>query len=324
MAELDFSVLSALLETLRAEQIRLGSVLLTANTHKGYRYDWSTFVAWCSLVALQALPASADTIALYVTAELKRGQKVSSVKRKVCGILHVHKTEGRPAPATDDARLLLKAAKRDRTRDEGVRRVNTVTITELRMICVDLLQEDTPLAIRNRAILVVGFASALRAANLAALTLADVSFGEEGARLAIRREKQDQEGQDGEGRVIGLPHGKHLETCPVQALRDWMERRGAFPGPLFTRFSCPSRVQECIQPERICQLVQAAVKRIGLDPKLFGGHSLRASFITAAVEANIDELLIMGQTGHHDRRSLKAYFRRRDVFRSNPCLLLDL
>jgi integrase len=314
----------ARIEKLRAEQIRLSSVLLAPNTSKGYRHDWRNFLAWCKEFNLPPLPAAADTVSLFTTHELSRGQKVSSVKRKLAAIVHVHRAHGHQAPDASEARMLLKAARRDRDREEQVRRVNPLAILELREICLALAKQDTPIAMRDRAILVVGFASGLRSANLVALKLSDVTFGDQGATLHVRREKQDQEGRDGVGRSIGLPHGKHPETCPVTALRDWIGRRGSYAGPLFTRFDRPNAVGVPIQPERVCQLVQEAVRRVGRDPSLFGGHSLRASFVTAAVEANVDELLIMAQTGHHDRRSLAAYFRRRDLFRSNPVTFLDL
>ena len=170
--------------------------------------------------------------------------------------------------------------------------------------------------------MLVGFASALRRSSLAALRLSDVGFGPFGATVHVRYEKQDQEGK---GRFIGLPFG-HAETCPVQALRAWLDLRGLDDGPLFTRmlrfegWGC----DRALAPQAIGDVVQAAVARIGLDPHFYGGHSLRAGFVTSAVEAGVGELLIAAQTGHRSMEILRQYFRRADLFRANACLALGL
>ena len=79
-----------------------------------------------------------------------------------------------------------------------------------------------------------------------------------------------------------------------------------------------------LQPERVCQILQAAVARIGLDPRLYGSHSLRAGFVTQAGECGVGELLIASQTGHRDMATLRRYFRRRDVFHANASAMIGL
>jgi site-specific recombinase XerD len=312
---------AALVARLRAEQTRLENILLAPNTQRGYAFDYRAFAAFCNMLGLAPLPASSDTVGLYAAEQLSAGRKVSTVARRMAAIAHAHRAHGLTSPVTEDVRNLLRGARRDRTRIEEIQQACPLAIDELRAIAGSLLAEDTPMALRDRAILVVGVASALRSANLAALMMADVEFAEQGAKLKIHRSKTDQYGR---GAIIGLLHGKHPETDPVACLREWMNRRGSFAGPVFTRFDHPKRRDEPLQPERICQIVQKAVARIGLAGA-FSSHSLRASFVTAAVDANVSELNIMGTTGHKDRRSLASYFRRRDVLgAANPLVLIDL
>src|SRR5207253_195217 len=122
-----------------------------------------------------------------------------------------------------------------------------------RAIALALEADQTPIATRDRAILVVSFASALRAANIAGLGIDDVEFVDQGVILTAWHEKTNQLGQ----RLIGLPHAKHQETCPVLCLRAWIAVRGAeTAGPLFTRFDHPRDRGRPLQPERICQIVQ--------------------------------------------------------------------
>lgn len=306
------------LDELKKRRGELIEALRAPNTHRGYRYDWAAFCGWCERINLPSLPASPETLALYVTSRLAAGRKVSTVTRNAAAINAMHRADGKPLPLDESVYDVLRGARRSRT--EPVRRVNPVTVEDLRDVCRVLTSEDTPIAIRNRAMLLIGFAGALRTATLAALTLADVEFEDRGAILRICREKNDQEGR---GRLIGLPHGRHPETCPVRALREWITRRGGFAGPLFTRFNHQS-LKTPMQPERFGELVQSCLSRIGRDARKFGGHSLRAGFATEAGEMGAGELLIAATTGHRDMGTLRAYFRRQDVFRRNACGLLDL
>jgi integrase len=307
------------LKRLYSDQDKLREALLSANTRKGYHYDWRAFARWCTSMHLVDLPATPETVGLFVMAELLRKQKVSTVTRRVAVIVHEHKAAGLPSPASHSVHELLRGARR--LRCERTRQVRPLALDELRQCSRLLALDGTPIALRDRAILVVGFASALRSASLAALAFEDAEFTDRGILLQIRREKQDQEGH---GRMIGLPPGEHAETCPVKCLRAWLDVRGAWPGPLFHRLDSWGVRGNALQAERICQIVQAAVARIGLDPKIYGGHSLRAGFVTQAGECGVGELLIASQTGHHDMATLRRYFRRRDVFRSNASAMIGL
>jgi len=108
-------------------------------------------------------------------------------------------------------------------------------------------------------------------------------------------------------------------------LSDWLQRRGRFSGPLFARFDHQRGWRgRHLEPERIGQIVQYCAARIGLDPKLYGGHSLRSGFVTEAGERGISETLIAAQTGHKDMATLRKYFRRSDVWKSNAAGAIGL
>jgi integrase len=80
-------------------------------------------------------------------------------------------------------------------------------------------------SLRDRALLLVGWTGALRRSELVALTTKDVQFVEgEGVNVYIRQSKADQEA---EGLVKGMPYGSNKETCPVTALRQWLQAAGA-------------------------------------------------------------------------------------------------
>ena len=196
-----------------------------------------------------------------------------------------------------------------------------ITIAQIRDIAAKLSISKRPGAIRDRALLLLGFTSALRSVSLASIALDDVEFCKEGLVLTIPREKQDQEAR---GRFIGIPFGKHADTCATGALRAWLDVRGEAEARHVFLQRCRHKGALPMAAKTVNAVVKRSVARIGLDPKRYGSHSLRAGFITAAGEAGLSDLLIAEQSGHRDMDCLRTYLRRTNVFRANACAALDL
>lgn len=284
------------------------------NTQKGYAADWKLFAAWCQQKRRKSLPATTDTVALYITSLLERGLKVSTAVRLTSSVSWHHRDAGHATPVTAEIWSLLTGARR--MLRQGVRQMRPITVDQLREISGVLRVEGTPEALRDRAVLVLGFASALRRCNIVQLLLSDITFVQEGIVIQVRREKQDQEGI---GRSIGVVCGQHPDTDPTTCLRDWIAERGDFDGALFTRVDRgKGEWERCLIPSAVGRIVKKAVERINLDSGKYGGHSLRAGFITAAVENDCSDLLIATQSGHKSMEILRKYFRKTDLFRSNP------
>jgi len=100
-------------------------------------------------------------------------------------------------------------------------------VAEIRQILA-AIDRTTAKGARDAAIILLGFASAMRRSELAGLTLADVEVKPGGMLLNVRRSKTDQ---NGDGQVVAVAHGNHA----VAALHARLEFRGMQPGPLFTR-----------------------------------------------------------------------------------------
>jgi len=144
-------------------------------------------------------------------------------------------------------------------------------------------------------LLLIGFAGAFRRSELVSLDVDDAQFTQDGLVVTLRRSKTDQEGA---GRKVGLPYGSHPITCPVRALRAWLENASITRGPIFRYVDRHGNVG----PHRLTdQVVALVVKRCamnaGLDAARYAGHSLRAGLATAAAEADVSERSIMAQTG---------------------------
>jgi integrase len=142
-----------------------------------------------------------------------------------------------------------------------------------------------------------------------------VAFTADGLELALRRSKTDQEG---EGRKVGLPYGSTAATCPVRALKAWLETGQIAAGPLFRKVTRHGQVGAARLSDRtVARVVKRAAKAAGLDPARFSGHSLRAGLVTSAAKAGKSERIIMAQTGHRSAAMLRRYIRDASLFADN-------
>lgn len=288
-------------------------------SRRNYEFDWRAFTKWCEEAHLTALPALESTVTLFLTHMLAE-HRVSTVQRFASAIAHYHRDAGLAKPCNGQVAKLLAGARRER-RERPLQK-NPLSVEELRLTMRIVRKKRDPWSIRNASILTLGFASALRRSNIVALDVGDVARTAEGLVLWVGREKNHQHGR---GREIGVKRGEHRETCPLAALDRWLKLRGTEPGPLYCRI-INGRVRPDLRlhPCNVAKAVKAAAELAGLDPARYGGHSLRAGFVTAGVLGGLSDLAIARQTGHRSLESLRAYFRAADLWRANPSGLIGL
>jgi integrase len=266
------------------------------------------------MVGRASLPASVDTVSLYVTYELERGLRVATLARKVAAIAFHHRQAGHEPPIGGDVRAVVGGARRERLERPAGKAA--LTVDQLQEV-ERRMRSGGALTLRDRAILFFGFASALRRSELAALDVGDVSITRDGVVVRLRRSKTDQAG---EGREFGIaPAVQRRALCPVAALRSWLRVRGARPGPLFVRVSQlgDPMVGSRLSGQAFAEVVQRAVRLIGLDPTGYGAHSLRAGCVTASGLAGASTVQIMKRTGHRSVSMIERYYRP-DLFADNP------
>jgi integrase len=174
----------------------------------------------------------------------------------------------------------------------------------------------TRAGIRDRAILLLGFAGALRRSELAALRFEDIDIAQHGMRLELRRSKTDQEGQ---GQSVFVPRGAAL--CPVRAVQDWLRVSGASEGMLFRRIRKDGAIlSEGMAPHTINRLIKAAARRAGIQDRAIAGHSLRSGFLTAAALRGASVWKLMQVSRHRSVAALQGYVRDREGFRDHAGL----
>jgi len=290
------------------------------STKRAYTTDFIAFSRWCEPQGLAPMPALPRTVALYLTALACAERKVATIERALVAISQAHKLHGVPSPRkAPEVTEVLQGIRR--TIGVAPHQKDPVLIYTLRAL-VEPMRKDDPGDVRDRALLCLGLASGCRRSELVELDVGDLSFGDDGLEIVIRRSRTDQEGL---GRKIGIPYGGRPRTCPVRAVRDWIDLSYLSEGPLFrpvNRFGkiLPSR----LTAQSVALIVKRWALEAGLDPMLFAGHSLRSGLATAAAKAGKSERSIMKQTGHRSVSVVRRYIRNAELFDDNAAAGIGL
>ena len=294
------------------------------NTALAYRSRWRSFEAWCAQAGRVALPATAQTVAAYLThLATERGLKATSVDAHLTAIRAVHRGAGATAPDALTARKVVVAARRrEAARDgrHGPRKAVPVMAADLPAIAA-ACDDETAAGLRDRAIVLLGFALLARRSELAALNLSDVELAPgEGIAVTIRASKTDQSAR---GVIRRIHYAAREPVCPVRAVLAWtsfLAARGITTGPLFTRIdrwgnvgsaaggrysdslasvpaTAPSVPSESsrdgrLRPQAVAAIVTALCESAGLvaDDRGYSGHSLRRGGATSMLAAGAQPL----------------------------------
>jgi len=289
-----------------------------ANTLAAYRADWNAFTSWCHTRNLESLPASPATVTLYIT-DLAERCKPSTITRHLATISQAHQQAGHATPTTAPiVRDVLQGIKREKGTAPAAK---AAAVTAIIRAMVETLDDDLK-GKRDRALILIGFAGAFRRSELVALTVATVQFTNDGVVVRLSHSKTDQEGI---GETKGIPYGSTPATCPVRALRGWLDASGIAEGPIFRPINRWGQVQpKPLTGHAVAELVKQLAQRAGYDPATFSGHSLRAGLATAAAAAGAAYHTIKKQTGHRSDQMLQRYIRDGSLFRENAAAKVGL
>jgi len=288
------------------------------NTVRAYQSDWSHFESWCRAHGQVPLPATAETVGLYL-ADLSTTHKTATLIRRISAISQMHQIAGLETPTKSSQVRLVMAGIR-RSKGMAATAKTPVLVNDLRSM-VEHLPKNL-LGVRDRALLLIGFSGAFRRSELVALNVEDVPVTRDGVVITIRRSKTDQEG---EGRKIGIPYGSNADTCPVRALQDWLTNCGFTGGPLYRPIDRFGRVSaDRLSAAAVAEIVKKYAAAVGLKAADFAGHSLRSGLATSAAMAGASERSIMNQTGHRSVNMVRRYIRDGSLFRENAVTLVGL
>ncbi len=300
---------------------------LSENTLKAYARDWASFARWCRMRGTDPLPPSPELLGLYIADLAAPGGKapalsVASIERRLSGLAWGYAQRGARLDRGDRHIATVLAGIRRRHARPPVQKAAILPEDLLAMLAT--LPHDLR-GLRDRAILLVGFAGGLRRSEIVGLDRAKddtldaggwIEILEGGLIVTLR-------GKTG-WRGVEIARGSSERTCPVQALEQWLHYARITFGPLFVAVSRDGRTATSrrLGDKHVARLVKQTVRDAGLRPdlpeaerlRLYAGHSLRAGL---ASSAEVEERHVQKQLGHASAEMTRRYQRRRDRFRVN-------
>lgn len=287
---------------LRARVERFVNASRAHNTRRAYAGAWAEFEQFCRERGYPALPTPPQAVIDYVTALAEAGQKAATIQVKLAAIGFMHESAELANPVkSPQVRVTMSGIRR--TIGTAARRKAPVTLDDLRAM-VRATGDDLR-GLRDRALLLVGWAGAFRRSELAGLDVEDIHVNGV-LKVHLKRSKTDQEGA-GSVKVIPATGG---DLCPIAALRAWLDAASIRSGAVFRSIDRWGHVRGARLTDRdIARIVKRIAEAAGLDPRQFSGHSLRAGFITQAASAGVPEWKIQEVSGHKSAQVLRRYIR---------------
>ena len=273
------------------------------NTLRAYQSDFSDFSIFCTKNGFSFMPTQPKIIALYIT-NLSKSCKFSTLKRRIASISVIHKLKGHyldtKHPIIMENLLGIK-----RTLGSRQKAKKPILINDLKLI-IKAIGKDK---IRDKALILVGFAGGFRRSELVNIYFQDIDFVPEGVKILIRRSKTDQ---SGEGSIKAIPYFENQEFCPVIALKDYLNKKFS---------NSDKRKKEIkifeISDKSVALIIKRYAEKAGLDSSKYAGHSLRSGFATTAAEFGAEERNIMAMTGHKTTQMVRRYIQEANLFKNN-------
>ncbi|GAO00569.1 phage DNA recombinase [Komagataeibacter xylinus NBRC 13693] len=270
-------------------------------TLRAYRADWVHFTNWCAGHAVSPIPAAADVVAAYLRSLTEFAP--ATIRRRLAAIGKMHRFNEMPWDVTDGR---IRAALTDMT--ERARRPApppAVVTPDMLRAMVERCADGSPRGLRDRCLLLFGFAGALRRSELVGLQVEDVRIDRMAVVLSIR--------EDGEAQPVHLPLPEAKEMCPAAAFTAWQQVAHRQTGPLFRAISKGERVGgRALTPYAVTRILQRRAAMAEIPPEIataLSAHALRAGYIVAALRQGMDTEALCQHTRYHDPRALRQYER---------------
>ena len=270
-----------------------------ANTLRAYQSDFKDFQAFCSKNGFSHLPTQPKIIALYIT-NLSKSSKFSTLKRRIASISVIHKLKGHYLD-TKHPIIMENLHGIKRTLGSRQKAKKPILINDLKLI-IKVIDE---IKIRDKALILIGFAGGFRRSELVNIYFEDIEFVTEGVKILIKRSKTDQ---SGEGIIKAIPYFDNQEYCPVLALKKYINEKfkDLKDGKIFD-----------ISDKSVALIIKKYAEKAGLDSSRYAGHSLRSGFATTAAEFGAEERNIMAMTGHKTTQMVRRYIQEANLFKNN-------
>jgi site-specific recombinase XerD len=307
----------------------------SGNTRRAYASDVRAFAAWCQSKDAVALPAHPSVVLSYLI-DHATTLKVVTLQRRLAAIREHHAASGH---ILDASSLAFRDAWR------GIKRAHGQPAAKKRpLMTADLrkavtLLPDTLIGRRDRSLLLLGFAAALRRSELVSIEVARrgsapwIEERPDGLVVHLSKSITDQQG---EGIEIGVPYGSNPDTCPVRNYRAWLQASGLTTGPAFRPITRHGQIKaEAITDRAVARIVQRTIEAAALADGMspadaaalaagYAGHSLRSGLATSAAANDAPGHAIQRQLQHKRFDTTSGYIRSGQLFKQNPAGMAGL
>ena len=269
------------------------------NTLRAYHSDYKDFSAFCQKNGFSSMPSQPKILALYIT-NLSKSSKFSTLKRRIASISVIHKLKGHYLDTKHP--IIMENL-------HGIRRVlgsrqkakKPILINDLKSI-VNVIDEEK---IRDKALILIGFAGGFRRSELVNINYEDIEFVPEGVKILVKNSKTDQ---SGEGIIKAIPYFENHNFCPVLTLKKYINSK--------IKDKTKEKIFN-ISDKSVALIIKKYAKKAGLDSTKYSGHSLRSGFATTAAESGAEERNIMAMTGHKTTQMVRRYIQEANLFKNN-------
>ena len=287
------------------------SYALSEGTRYTYRRAFAVFTERCDRLGLTPLPCTEETLLAVLGVMAGEGLTASRLGVIVSAVGKCHRMAKLPDPtASEQVKLVLKGVKKTRGAAPNKKKaLYGLVRPDQEMSDLDRVLKQIGdyglVAKRDRSIVLLGFAAALRRSEIAGLEIGDLDFVADGLVLTIRESKGDR---NAKGQHVSIPHGTPGK-CPVAALREWL-RVAEVPDDKVRRTPeeiALTKVYRGVRrngvlyagmtPQAIGVILKRRFRTAGLDPVKYSAHSLRSGFLTSAADDGADVWSLMASRG---------------------------
>ena len=288
------------------------------NTIRAYKSDFKDFGGFCAKNGLKSLPTEPKIVSLYMTYLSTKDAKMSTLRRRLVSIGVIHRLKGHYLDTKHPIIIenLMGIKRKKGSYQKGKK---PILINHLKLI-INEIDKDTSdetgiRKLRDKTIILLGFAGGFRRIELISIDYEDLEFVAEGVKIFIRKSKTDQ---FGEGMIKGLPYFTNQQYCPVWHLKKWLEISEIKSGPIFRRFFKGLNLgKNRLTDQSVALFLKKYLSNAGIENQDYSGHSLRSGFATVSAEAGADERSIMAMTGHKTTQMVRRYIKEANLFKNN-------
>jgi site-specific recombinase XerD len=283
------------------------------NTQKSYAADWRHFTEWCEEAGRSPLPASVGTMCLYLS-ELAETYKYSTLRRRLSSINQAHRFKKYLPPSRHiEVQALMEGIKREiGSQQEPKKALMLQVLPDL----INKIDTSTLIGIRDKAIILLGFALASRRSELVSINLEDLQLNEFGMDVRIKETKTKNDDL-----VKGVVF-TYNEFCPVTATQEWIQAGEISSGALFRSIDRHGNIKGCLSDKAIALILKKYIGELGLNKMDFAANSLRSGLSTSAAMMGMTDIAIMKQTGHKTREMVDRYVQAGLRYKNNASSIL--